>query len=355
MRALATLGLLAVLATPSSVTPSGSMSSPRAAHSATLLASGEVFIAGGCAIDSCEMDARGATTELFDPATGRFRAGPRLLRPRVSHSALRLPDGRVLIAGGWLGGRPTASTELFDPRQNAVAAGPSMTTARGGFAVAPLGRGRFLFTGGTNGSRIVRTAEIFDATTGRFRRTGEMRSPRAIHVATLMRGGRVLLTGGEARDLVLSSTEIYDARRGRFLRGPSLTVNRYKHAAVPLRDGGVLVVGGSDGRDFNGRYASVERLAPGAARFARAGRMAEARFKLPDAVVRLPSGRVVIAGGGSRVELYDPRTRRVRSLGRIGASFAFSTATMLRDGRVLVAGGYDDRLRVSRAAWIVAP
>jgi hypothetical protein len=43
------------------------MSAQRAAHSATLLRSGEVLIAGGCAIDGCERDARGAETELFDP------------------------------------------------------------------------------------------------------------------------------------------------------------------------------------------------------------------------------------------------------------------------------------------------
>jgi hypothetical protein len=117
----------------------------------------------------------------------------------------------------------------------------------------------------------------------------------------------------------------------------------------------VLVVGGSDDRDSHGRYASVERLARGVKRFARAGRMAESRFKLPDAVVRLPSGQVVIAGGGRRVELYEPRTRRFRSLGTVSEPLAFGTATVLRDGRVLVVGGYDDRIDVSRGAWIASP
>ncbi len=83
--------------------------------------------------------------------------------------------------------------------------------------------------------------------------------------------------------------------------------------------------------------------------------MAEHRFKLAGAVVRIPSGRVVVAGGGARVEVYEPATRRFRAAGRLGTSLASSTATPLPDGRVLVVGGYDDRIRVTPAAWLVTP
>ena len=356
MRVLLALAVLGVGATPAAVVPASSLSSPRAAHSATLLHNGEVLIAGGCPIDGCELDARGAETELFDPATGRFRAGPRLQRPRVGHAAFRLPDGRVVIAGGWHGARPTAGTEIYDPARDSIAAGPAMTAPRGGFTVTPLGRGRFLIAGGEDGRRPLASAEIFDAASMRFRRTGSMGSPRYAHAAAALLRGRVLVTGGgDARDLVLSTTEVYDARTGRFTRGPAMTTNRYKHAAVPLGGGAALVVGGSDGRDFNGRYASAERYDPRTRRFRRVGAMAERRFKLPDAVVRLPSGRVLVAGGGARVEVYEPATRRFRAAGRVGASLAFATTTLLRDGRVLVAGGYDDRIRVSRSAWLVTP
>jgi hypothetical protein len=64
---------------------------------------------------------------------------------------------------------------------------------------------------------------------------------------------------------------------------------------------------------------------------------------------------VVVAGGGASVESYDPRSRRFTRLGRLGRTLAFSTATVLRDGRVLVVGGYDDRIRVSRSAWLITP
>jgi Kelch motif len=354
MRIALGLSLLAIVATPSAVVPTGSMSTPRAAHSATLLRSGDVLVAGGCVVDGCELDDRAADTELFDPDADRFRAGPKLLRPRVGHAAVRLPDGRVLIAGGWAGNHPTATTELYDPERNIFVAGPRMTSPRGGFAVAPLGKGRFLFTGGTNGARVVASAEIFDAAGGHFLRTGSMRTPRSAHSATALGGGRVLVAGGSNRsDVVLSATEIY--RGGQFIRTRPMTIRRYKHAAVALPGGAVLVVGGSDSRDFFGRYASSERYDPRTRRFRRVGAMAEARFKLPDAVVRTASGRVVVAGGGASVESYDPRARSFRRIGRLGTTLSFSTATVLGDGRLLVVGGYDDRIKVSRSAWLITP
>ena len=353
MRIALSLALLAVVASPSAVVPASSMTTPRAAHSATLLRSGEVLVVGGCAVVGCELDDRAAETELFDARTGRFRPGPRLLRPRIGHTAVRLPDGRVLVAGGWTSNAPTATTELYDPATNTFSAGPRMTSSRGGFAVASIGRGRFLFTGGTNGTRVVASAEIFDAAAGRFVRTGSMGTARSAHSATPLGGGRVLVAGGSDRnDAVLATTEIY--RAGRFVRARPMTIRRYKHAAVAMPGSAVLVVGGSDSRDFFGRYSSSERYDPRTGRFRRVGAMAEARFKLPDAVVRLPSGRVVVAGGGTSVEVYNPRARRFRSSGRLGAALSFATATVLRDGRVLVVGGYDDRIRVSRRAWLIA-
>ena len=124
---------------------------------------------------------------------------------------------------------------------------------------------------------------------------------------------------------------------------------------MTLRDGSVLVVGGSDARDFSGRRASAEVFDPAQRRTRRLVPLREARFKLPDAVVRLPSGRVLVAGDGRSVEVYDPRTGRFTGDGRIGSSLSFSTATLLRDGRVLVAGGYDDRIAVTRGAWTYRP
>jgi hypothetical protein len=77
------------------VLPIGTMTTPRAAHTATALRDGRVLIVGGCTLASCEMDAEGATAELFDPATGTFTRTGQMLTERVGHTATLLPDGRT--------------------------------------------------------------------------------------------------------------------------------------------------------------------------------------------------------------------------------------------------------------------
>jgi Kelch motif len=345
------LGLLFAAAV-SSQSGTVAMTTPRAAHTATLLHSGKVLLAGGCALDGCELDARGRTTEVFDPKTGRFRPGPPLLRPRVGHVAVRLRDGSVLVAGGWTGSEPTATAELYRPGRG-FSRLPSMTTARGGFTASLLPDGRVLIVGGTDGQRTLHSAELFDPRSRSFRRTGSMLAARAAHAAARLVRARVLITGGSADGRVLASAEIYDPRTGRFSPTSSMTATRHKHAAVTLRSGFVLVVGGSDHRDFRGRHRSAELYDPRRGRFTRVGRMAEARFKLPDAVVRLPSGTVLVVGGGRQAEVYDPDRRRFQAVAGTGTTLSFATATVLPNGRVLVAGGYDDSISVMSRARLI--
>jgi hypothetical protein len=333
--------------------PGGHMAAPRAAHTATLLPSGEVLVAGGCTRFGCETDARSASTELFDPQRGTFRPGSPLLHPRVGHTATSLAGG-VLVAGGWTaeGAAPTATAELYDPARETFVPVGEMTSRRGGFTATRLRDGRVLLAGGTDGSRALATAEVYDPRSRSFAATGSMRTAREAHTAVALRDGRVLVVGGRsATGNVLATADVYDPRTGRFAPAGRLRTARHKHAAVRLRDGSVLVVGGSDARDFAGRHATAEIFDPAKGRTRRVVRMQEPRFKLPDAVVRLASGRVLVAAGGLAVEVYEPRTGRFRVAGRIGTPLSFSTATVLRDGRVLVAGGYDERIAVTRSVW----
>jgi hypothetical protein len=72
--------------------------------------------------------------------------------------------------------------------------------------------------------------------------------------------------------------------------------------------------------------------------------------------VPLSGGTVLVAGGAAVVEIFDPRSASFTVLpGTFGSSRFFATATALRDGRVLVTGGYDDRVRSTNGAWVVRP
>lgn len=339
---------------PGRIVPTGALAVPRAAHTATLLATGRVLIAGGCTARSCELADAGATAELFDPATGTFAATGRMAVARVGHRAVPLRDGTVLIVGGWGPGGTLASAEIYDPRAGSFAPTGSLRQRRGGHSATVLADGRVLVAGGTDGTRPLASAEIYDPAAGTFAPTGDLLVAREGQGAVALPDGAVLLLGGGGgRGVVLAGAERFDPATGRFARAADLTLPRHKHAALALDDGRVLVVGGSDARDFAGRYRSAEVCAPAPGACAPLADLALPRFKLGDAVVRLPSGAVLVAGGGDRAELLDPGAARFRTLpGDLGAARAFATATALPDGRALIVGGYDERLDLTAQAWL---
>ena len=323
------------------------MSVPRAAHVAAPLPSGDVLVAGGCTTSGCEGET--ASAEIYRAGPQRFVPAAPMTRPRSGHVAVPLRDGRVLVLGGWSRGKPSASAELYLPRANRWVATGSLSTARGAPTATRLRDGRVLVVGGTDGKRTLRSAELYDPRRGRFVAAGSLAVARSAHAATLLRDGRVLIVGGSNESGVGATAEVWSPRTRRFASAGRMAKPRHKHAAVTLRDGRVLVVGGSDARDFRGRYDSAEIWRAG--RFTPTGRMASPRFKLPDAVVALRSGDVLVAGGASHVERYNPNSGRFGGRLPLGPALAFSTATELRGGYVLITGGYDDAIQPSARAW----
>ncbi|HVS81965.1 MAG TPA: kelch repeat-containing protein [Pyrinomonadaceae bacterium] len=333
----------------STISATGYMTAPRSGHTAILLPNGQVLIAGG-------MERNGVffnSAELYDPATGRFTAANRnMSTQRVGHSATLLPSGKVLIAGGWSGAGLLASAELYDPGTGVFTPTGKMSSARGDFTATLLSNGKVLVAGGENSGALSR-AEIYDPATGVFTLTGNMNAGRTMHTAVLLSDGKVLVAGGGEYQHPLATAELYNPANGTFTITGNMTVPRYKQAAILLTDGNVLVVGGSDGRDWQGRYANAEIYDPAKGAFSAIGNMNTARFKLPNAVALLKNGKVLIAGGGEQVEIYDPASKRFRvATGRMDAARFYSTATLLTDGRVLVAGGYDDHSVASARAWM---
>jgi hypothetical protein len=324
----------------------GAMTTARAAHQATLLGSGRVLITGGCVADGCEGIV--ASAELYDPKTGEFRRVAPMAVARASHHALPLGDGRVLVTGGWSGVRQTASAEIYDPATDRWTPAGQMTEARASHRAVPLPDGRALIVGAS--------ADIYDPAAGTFTPVAGMRAVDGFYLAVALADGRVLVTGGEpARGQTLASAQIYDPTAGRFERTGDMATARTKHGAALLPDGRVLIVGGSDMRGDR-RFATTEVYDPATGEFSPGPELGQRRHKIRDAVVVLPSGAVLVAGGASSAELLPPGGPAfVPVAGGASGPQSFATATVLPSGDVLVLGGYDDRIRVSAGAWVLRP
>ena len=336
-----------------SVNPAAAMTSERSGHTATLLPNGKVLIAGGMNGNGNYHDA----VEIFDAAANSFSTGPRMSARSVSHSATLLPDGKVLIAGGF-NGDYIKNAELYDPATNRFTPTGPLTAPRSDHLAVLLGNGKVLIIGGVgSGYTFLSTAEIYDPATGRFTATGSMTTAREGHTATLLRNGKVLVAGGhkDRREAmtVFSSAELYDPASGKFTPTGDMTIIRHKHAAVLLSNGNVLIAGGSDKRDSRGQYASAEIYDSSMGVFRSVGNMNSARYKLTSAMVLLKDGRALIAGGSSRVEVYDP-SRNTFGLvsGELDTARFFSSATLLSDGNVLIVGGYGEGGAATRSTWI---
>lgn len=337
-----------------SVLPTGRMLEPRSGHSATLLPDGKVLIAGGMRRnqDFCK------SAELYDPATGKFQPTGKMNERRVSPVAVVLRSGNVLIAGGWIGHGCTNSAELYDPATGKFTSLQSkMISVRGDARATLLNDGDVLITGGSDHDSPggIASAELFHSATMRFQRLARMHFARVAHTATLLRDGRVLIAGGRG-DRVNGVAEIYDPRTRHFTETGSLITPRYKHAAGLLPDGRVLVAGGSDERDWSGELSSAEIYDPETGRFTSTSPLNDARFKLPEEAVGLASGRLLVAGGSREVELFDPATGKFFvGSGHISDAWHFMTETRLKDGSVLLAGGYPNNDRATAQAWIYRP
>ena len=333
------------------VVPHGEMSVERGAHQATVLRTGAVLVTGGCRGHGCEEVL--ASAELYDPATRSFRPVAAMATPRASHAAAALPDGRVLVAGGWTGDHATGSAEVYDPATDRWMAAGEMTEARVSHVAVPLLDGRVLMMGGGEG-RLgnLASAEVFDPATSTFSPVSPMGTNH--YLATRLADGRVLVTGGQnAQGEILRSAEIFDPTTGEFQPTGNMAVPRVKHAAALLTDGRVLIIGGSDTRGYRARFTSTEVYDPATGKFSPGPQMRRGRHKLRDAVAVLPSGAIVVAGGAERPEIFDPVARVfVPVEGELNGPQMFATATLLHSGEVLVLGGYDDSIRPSASAWL---
>jgi hypothetical protein len=327
--------------TPRTFTRTGSMTAARTKHTATLLANGKVLIAGGSTGNTAL-----ASAELYDPATGSFAATGTLTAARLGHTATLLAGGKVLIVSG-------SSAELYDPATGTFTATDNPTVARTEHTATLLTSGKVLVAGGYSGADALVSAELYDPATGKFTATGNLTVARRQHAATLLQSGMVLLAGGfvpptnTGNSDGLASAELYDPTAATFTATGSMQARRSPAIATLLADGTVLVGGGWHG--FEGYFdtSTLELYDPATGQFAPTGGMAVKRALYTATL--LPNGLVLIAGGYqhapssfvylSSAESYDPAASTCTPTASMAEQREYHSATALPDGTILVAGG----------------
>lgn len=329
----------------------GTLRTPRAAHTATVLPDGRLLVAGGMGAGGGSL----SSAELFDVDGGSTGRLPPLHHARVGHTATSLPDGRVVLVGGYDGGY-LRSVEAFDPATGRFEDVGELREGRSGHTATPLADGRILIVGGIGrGWTFLASAELFDPRTGRSEPAGPLGVPRESHTATRLADGSVLITGGhrgrrEAME-VYAGAEVYDPATNRFTPTGAMGTARHKHDAVLLADGRVLVIGGADRTDHR-YFATTEVYDPAHGSFTAGPSMASSRYKIQGTSVRLPSGDVLVPTGARRAELLDASSLVFRTVeGEFPDAFYFSTATPLEGGDVLIVGGYGDGIRSTDGVW----
>jgi hypothetical protein len=334
-------------------------------ETATLLLDGRVLIVGG--------DTSNVSAELYDPRTETFSGTGSMGTPRIGFSATLLADGRVLIAGGTNPAIPAptgdaaspqvfspeayASAEIYDPSTGRFSPTGSMAFAQSDQVATSLADGRVLLTGGWNGSGSAGIAQLYDPGTGKFSATGKMTQDRTYQSATLLPNGRVLIVGGSTGPSGdngrTTSAELYDPETGTFTQTDPLPANAaagdiMRQTATLLREGRVLIVGGCPGVTYcTDMAANIYDSKTG--KFSPTGSMPARR---EFTATLLSDGRVLIAGGTTDImqvtwpsteEIYDPATGTFSPIVSLRNPERITRiATLLQDGRVLIAGGAAD-------------
>lgn len=327
-----------------------SMGTSRAYHTATLLPNGKVLVAGGREeiffLDSAE---------LYDPATNTFGGvNGTLTTKKTEAQAAVLANGMVLLAGGHGVTLNQGSADLYDPVTNRLSTTGSLNAGRGAFALVALANGKALALGGGSPSASTDTAELYDPATGTWSYTGNMSTARRFPNAFALPNGKALVLGGGK---TVTSVDLFDPAgnggAGTFTPMAPTALPHFQSTATLLPNGTILIAGGENFVD--GYTTAVEIYDPaanggqGAATIVPGG-LPAARYRYTVASV-LRSGRVLIAGGASPVYttsgwysvsstvLYDPVANTFVAGPSMTIERSWHTMTLLPSGKVFIVGG----------------
>jgi hypothetical protein len=336
---------------------------------------GDIIVMGG---EFAKKTAKGETitghwktTDLYDPVTGVFTAGPLMKGCAEDTNQVQLTNGRILIAGGDKGTllnteTPLRTAQIFNPSTGKFTAILSLLpTPRSVIAAAQIvgcgcaNEGKVLLAGGAgiNGNAL-RSAELFDPLRGTFKVTGNMNFARAHATASLLSGGKILIAGGTEsgnRGPSLNTAEIYDPATGTFAlttaafpgTGTNMTDFRTNHTATTLSDGTILIAGGENdtgpGPTQHLGLRTAEIYDPSTGSFTATAQEMTAGRNLATATLISGSGtaldgQVLIAGGEDvnfftldTAEIYNPSDQTfTRTTGNMAAARDLHTASPIQ-------------------------
>lgn len=293
-------------------TPGPMLNAPRALHTQTRLSDGRYLITGG--VDASNNPQK--VCEIYDPKSGAFTATAPMAANRCAHTATLLGDGRVLVTGGIvsLADVTTAvttslrSTEIYDPATGRWTNGPNMARP---LAAIRLDNARTLICGGITWRSlfffrvpsIASNCQVFDSTTQRFTTVASMPTTRCLTSLERLGDGQILAVGGLSGNVTSGGTPAaacarFDPSTNSWSTVAALSAARAATSTAQLFDGRVVAIGGASGGLFApGPMDSCEIYDPKSNAWSALPKMSTSR--LTAGIARLPSGAIFVCGGGS--------------------------------------------------------
>lgn len=338
-------------------TTTGSMTVARQDHTAILLSTGKVLVAGGRSSGTSTTGLK--TAELFDTITGKWATTGSMTGGRYMHTATQLgtnsnamTSGKVLIAGGLNGTASVNTAELYNPSPSSGIWAPAgnLNAFRHAHTATLLADGKVLVAGGLNGTATLASAAVYNPASGAgswTATTGPIPPPGLkAHTATLLTTAgaqlknKVLLVGGNNGSNAVGSVFLFDPAQSQFSTLTALPSPREGHTTTVLANGNLLVAGGKNGTTL--RTSLIFNPSSGMGTWTPVGDMTAAR-QLHTATL-LANGQVLVAGGSSgsaplaSAELFNG-TNAWAATTALPAAVQAHTAVLLTNNAVLIAGG----------------
>ena len=336
-------------------TLTGSLNIARYDHTATLLPNGDVLVVGGLGVNGVYTSL--ASAELYEPqhGNGRWAVTGSMSVGRDKFTTTLLPDGQVLVAGGTdYQSSCYATAELYNPPTGGWTLTGSMTQPRCLHSATLLLDGEVLVSGGVNSiyntnNPTVTGSEIYNPSTGTWKATGSLHTSRAEAATLLLDDGEVLTAGGYNNtgnnnpSTYPTSAELYDPSTQVWTTTSSMSpATGLPSPPALLTNGDALIANDS------------QFYIPGSATWSATG-LLPTIAQPPSKAVVLNNGNVLGTGCGCKstnpnytcsgptsfADLYSFSTNTWSLTGSMNSARASHTMTLLSNGQVLVAGGFE--------------